>query len=62
MEDDHTPRVLEDTWSIYESIVPRASNLRAVVYECERNPLEGCLGGFRRLERTLSERAHAGWR
>jgi len=62
VEDDHTPRVLDDTWSIYESIVPRTSNLRAVVYECERNPLENCLEGFSRLGRTLSQHAHAGWR
>lgn len=54
VEDDHTPAVLPDTWSIVAAIGPRASALRAVVFECERNPLDACLPGFRRIERTLA--------
>ena len=49
VEDDHTPEVLPDTWRIVDAVVPRASELRAVVFECERNPLEACLPGFRRI-------------
>src|SRR5262249_403545 len=30
VEDDHTPVVLPDTWTIVEHVVPRAPNLKAV--------------------------------
>ena len=53
VEDDHSPEVLADTWTIVEHVVARAPNLRAVVYECERNPLEACLPGFGRLAALL---------
>lgn len=49
VEDDHTPAVLADTWAIVEHVVPRAPNLKAIVFECERNPLAQCLDGFARL-------------
>jgi uncharacterized protein (UPF0276 family) len=49
VEDDHSPLVLADTWRIVEHMVPRAPNLKAVVFECERNPLAACLSGFARL-------------
>jgi uncharacterized protein (UPF0276 family) len=49
VEDDHTPAVLADTWDIVEWLVPRAHNLRAIVFECERNPLSACTQGFSRL-------------
>lgn len=62
VEDDHTPLVLDDTWTIYDAVVPRARNLRAVVYECERNPLGDCLEGFARLQKVLDHHAHGGWR
>jgi len=62
VEDDHTPLVLDDTWAIYDAVVPRAQNLRAVVYECERNPLRDCLEGFARLKGVLDHHAHGGWR
>jgi uncharacterized protein (UPF0276 family) len=54
VEDDHTPNVLPDTWEILEYVVPRAPNLRAVIFECERNPLSECLPGFERIARTLA--------
>ncbi len=53
VEDDHTPAVLADTWAIVERVVPAAPNLRAVVFECERNPLSACVDGFARLARLL---------
>ncbi len=56
VEDSHAPEVLADTWEIFEAIVPRATNLKAVVFECERNPAERCLEGFARIERTLPRR------
>jgi len=36
-----------------EQVIARAPNLRAVVYECERNPLDACLPGFGRLATLL---------
>ncbi len=39
VEDDHGPEVLADTWLLFEAVVARARNLRAVVVECERNPI-----------------------
>lgn len=54
IEDDHTPAVLPETWEILEYVVPRAPNLRAVIFECERNPLESCLDGFARIDRILT--------
>jgi uncharacterized protein (UPF0276 family) len=53
VEDDHSPVVLADTWRIVEHVVPRCPNLKAVVFECERNPLETCLPGFSRLASLL---------
>jgi uncharacterized protein (UPF0276 family) len=53
VEDDHSPEVLADTWTIVEQVIARAPNLRAVVYECERNPLASCLPGFKRLAALL---------
>ncbi len=54
VEDDHTPEVLADTWMIVESVVPTARALRAVVFECERNPMAECLAGFGRLRTLLA--------
>ena len=54
IDDDHRPTVLADTWRIVEHVVARAPNLRAVVYECERNPLDACLPGLARLAALLA--------
>lgn len=53
--DDHTPEVLPETWSLFEALAPACRNLKAVVFECERNPLEDCLPGFRRIAATLEK-------
>ena len=53
-EDDHTPEVLADTWTIFDWLAPRLPNLKAVVFECERNPLHTVLSGFERLVATLA--------
>lgn len=55
VEDDHGPAVLEDTWAILAHVGARAPNLRAVVYECERNPLDRVLPGFARIAATLAD-------
>jgi len=49
VDDSHTPEPIPETWEILEHVLPRASNLRAIVYECEYNPLEATLGTFERL-------------
>lgn len=59
VDDNHTPDVMDETWRIFEHLVPRCPNLRAVVFECERNPLPDTLPGFTRLAEIL-ERS-AGW-
>ncbi len=40
IEDTHGVEVLDSAWRIFEEAVARAPNLRAVVVECERNPLQ----------------------
>ncbi len=46
VEDDHVPRLLPATWDIYRHVAARAPNLKAVVFECERNPLPACVAAF----------------
>lgn len=55
IEDDHRPNVLDETWTIFEHLVPRCPNLRAVVFECERNPIADTLAGFERIRSTLEK-------
>lgn len=59
IEDDHSPAVLPDTWAIFER-VSVAPHLRAVIFECERNPLAACLPGFGRIAHTLEGRLAGG--
>ena len=54
VEDDHTVDVLPDTWAIVDHVASAASALKAVVFECERNPLAATLPGFRRIQRALA--------
>ena len=54
VEDDHSVEVLPETWRIFERVAAGASELRAVVFECERNTLEATLPGFARIEATLA--------
>jgi uncharacterized protein len=56
VEDSHTVHVLPDTWTILEHVAPRVPNLKAVVFECERNPLADCLPGFARIWRLCGPR------
>jgi uncharacterized protein (UPF0276 family) len=51
VEDTHGTDVLDDTWRIYEHVAARAPNLKAVVFECERNPNDGVVAGFERIAR-----------
>lgn len=58
-DDDHTPQVLADTWEIFDWVVPQAPNLKAVVFECERNALASVLAGLQRLAATVAQTALA---
>jgi uncharacterized protein len=49
IEDSHAPEPLPATWEILEYVVPRAPNLKALVFECEHNAPEECLLVFERL-------------
>ena len=49
VEDSHTPQPLAATWEILEYVLPRARNLKAVVYECEYNAIETTIPTFERL-------------
>lgn len=54
VEDDHGVDVLPETWAIVEELIPRATNLRALVFECERNRAEQVLPTFERLAGLLT--------
>ena len=53
IDDAHGAEPLPDTWAIVEAVLPRARNLRAIVFECERNPAAEVLAGFVRLNRAF---------
>ena len=53
IEDSHAPEPLPATWEIFEYVTARATNLRAVVYECEHNLPEACIPNFERLNRAF---------
>jgi uncharacterized protein (UPF0276 family) len=50
IEDDHTVEVLPATWQIFAETTVKAPNLKAIVFECERNDLTHCLPGFREIQ------------
>ncbi len=53
VDDDHGTEVLPDTWAIVDHVAARAPNLKAVVVECERNPIHAVLPLFRQVARRL---------
>lgn len=57
VDDDHGPEPLPETWDLFEAILPRATNLRAVVFEAERNPRAAVLPAFERLARLVARSA-----
>lgn len=54
VEDDHTTQVLPDTWMILERVAAEARNLRAVVFECERNGAEDVVPGFTAIQERVA--------
>jgi uncharacterized protein (UPF0276 family) len=59
VEDDHGTEVLPDTWTIAAAAIERAVNLRAVVVECERNPIAAVAPLFARVRELLPPRLRA---
>jgi uncharacterized protein (UPF0276 family) len=53
VEDDHLTGVLAPTWEIFEHAAARATQLKAVVFECERNASERVVPGFERIAAIL---------
>ncbi|HMV66046.1 MAG TPA: DUF692 family protein [Myxococcota bacterium] len=51
IEDDHGPEVLDDVWRVVDHVLPRAPELRAVIVECERNPIDAALPLLRSVQR-----------
>ncbi|MBL8783811.1 MAG: DUF692 family protein [Deltaproteobacteria bacterium] len=62
IEDAHGKDILPDAWRLFEAIAPRAPNLKAVVFECERNPMADALPGFERIAAVVPALAAAGAR
>jgi len=58
VDDDHSLAILEDTWDLLAIAVDRAPNLRAIVFECERNSLSEALPGFGRIASIASGHPH----
>ena len=56
IEDDHGGAPLPATWQAFEAALERATNLKAVVFECERNTLDACRPGFTRIASSLRAR------
>lgn len=56
VDDDHSPEPLPETWALLEAVLPRTPNLRALVYECERNAARDVIPVFERLREALDAR------
>lgn len=56
IEDDHSPIILPGTWEIYETIASSLVELRAVIFECERNRFEDCETTLRSLRHQLDHK------
>ena len=54
VDDDHGTQVLPEVWDILRTVVERAPNLKAVVVECERNPIDSVLPLFERVRQQLA--------
>ncbi len=55
VDDQHGPEPLPECWAIFDAVMAsgRARNLKAIVYECERNAADEVLPNFRRLNEAF---------
>lgn len=49
VDDDHRAEIHPDSWEVFDLVVDRAPNLKAVCYECEHNDAEEVVPVFERL-------------
>ena len=63
IEDDHNPHILNETWEIFYASAPQLIELRAVIFECERNSLAKCREGMLKLRAALDKKlpTHSIW-
>lgn len=54
IDDDHGPHVEAAVWELLAALLPRATSLRAVVVECERNRPEEVLPLFARVREAVA--------
>jgi uncharacterized protein (UPF0276 family) len=59
VDDDHGLSILPGTRQILEAVIPRATNLKAVVLECERNRVEEVVPIFEMLKSSVFARIPA---
>ena len=52
IDDSHGCDVQSATWEILEYVLPRADQLRAIIFECERNSIPEVLPTFERIQET----------
>jgi uncharacterized protein (UPF0276 family) len=62
--DDHSPVILPETWSLFNMIADQLTELRAVIFECERNSFESCQAPMLELRQQLDMHlpSHSAWR
>jgi uncharacterized protein (UPF0276 family) len=53
IEDEHGTTLRPEVWRLLDALAPRLTNLKAVVLECERNPIAQVAPLFAELERRL---------
>jgi len=49
VNDDHGVAILPETWTIFEHVIERSPNLKAIVFECERNTIPEVVPVFERI-------------
>lgn len=54
IDDSHDAKVSDRVWDLFAHVVERATNLKAVVFECERNGNAAVVDGFARIEQMWS--------
>jgi len=53
IDDDHRAQIHPDSWEILDYVLPRATRLKAMMYECEHNDPGECIETFQRLNQLF---------
>jgi len=53
IDDDHRAEIHPDTWTILDHVLPRATTLKALCYECEHNDPAATVATFERLNQRF---------